>query len=136
MFYSVTVTSLLVLFPAPRDRDTHDKGPGYLGIAFEANDGPGIRITEIRPKGPAELSGLLVNDVLVKFNGETIDSDTNAFVLKIVRLRPGTTVPVELRRGDMTMTLKVRIGARPEDFPYPLPQREPVPEPIRLPDHK
>ncbi len=65
-------------------------------------------------------AGLHADDIIRKFNGEPIQFDT--FAKRIVRIRPGTVVPLEVERGDARLVIKVRIAARPEDFPFPLPE--------------
>jgi len=117
----LALNTLLLAFPAPRDRDPPDKGPGFLGVTFEGNEF-GIRVTEVRTDGPALGAGLKADDIVVKFDGEPIHFES--FAAKIIRIRPGTLVPLEVRRGSETLTIKVCIGVRPEDFPYPLPMQE------------
>lgn len=118
MFSTVVLNLLLLAYPAPRDREPPDKGPGYLGVTFEAADDKGIQITEIRPNGPAMHSKLQVHDIIRKFDGEPVNFRN--FSQKIVRVRPGTVVPMEIQRDSQKLLIKVKIGVRPDDFPYPL----------------
>jgi S1-C subfamily serine protease len=115
---------MLLAYPAPPEREPPDKGAGYLGITFHmVNDGQGgVEVAEVRPDGPAMGSGLRANDIIRKFNGETIVYES--FPRTIVRMRPGTVIPIEVQRGSQHLTLKVKLGARPEDFPYPLPEAD------------
>ncbi len=122
MFTSLAMSTLLLAYPAPREADPPDKGPGYLGVTFEGSDANGVLITDVRPDGPAINSGLRANDVIRKFNGEPIQFDT--FAKKIIRIRPGTVIPLEIQRGETSLVVKVKIGVRPDDFPYPLPEPE------------
>jgi predicted metalloprotease with PDZ domain len=125
MFTTLALQTMLVAFPAPRDREPPDKGPGFLGITFESADAEGVVITEVRSEGPAEKSGLKVNDIIRKFNGESIAFDS--FAKKIIRIRPGDVVPVDVQRNGQNIVIKVKIGIRPDDFPYPLPDLEDKP---------
>lgn len=125
MFMSLTLTTLMLAYPAPRDQAVPDKGPGYLGITFESDEG-GVRITEVRPDGPALAAGLRVNDVIRKFNDEPIQFDI--FAKKIVRIRPGTIIPLDVIRDGQSLIVKVRLGVRPDDFPYPVPGPENEPD--------
>lgn len=117
---TLALNAMLLAFPIPRDREAPDKGPGFLGITFESADADqAVQVTEVRPEGPADKSGLRGGDIIRKFNGEPVNF--GVFATKIIRIRPGTVVPVEVYRGAHTVTLKVKIGLRPEDFPYALP---------------
>ena len=128
MFATLVLQTVLLAFPAPRDREPTDKGPGFLGVTFEsAEQDQAVQITEVRPGGPADKAGLRASDIIRKFDGEPINFEL--FAKKIIRIRPGTVVPVEIHRGAKTMTLKVKIGLRPEDFPYALPNSEEQPLP-------
>jgi serine protease Do len=126
MFISVALQTLLVVYPVPREPAGPDKGPGYLGVAFQpANEG-GILVTEVHDKSPAQQSGVRVNDVIYKFDGQVL-GDTTEFVKLIVRTRPGSIVPTEVLREGRKLTIKLKVGVRPEDFPYPLPDTLPPP---------
>src|SRR4051794_29967526 len=107
MFTALALQTMLLAYPAPRDREPSDKGPGYLGIAFVAHDPQSVQITEVRPNGPAEKSGLRVQDIIRKFDGEPVDF--NLLPKKIIRIRPGTVVPVEVQRGGNPTVIKVKI---------------------------
>jgi predicted metalloprotease with PDZ domain len=130
MHTALALTTMLLAYPAPRDRDMPDKGPGYLGITFETGGEGGVMITEVRPDGPAMQAGLKASDVIRKFNGDPISFD--AFAKKIIRIRPGTVVPLDIMRDGNNMVIKVRIGIRPDDFPFPLPDSDdpPMPPPL------
>lgn len=122
MFTTLALQTMMLAYPAPRDREPPDKGPGFLGVTFEAGNMEGVLVTEVRPDGPADKAGLKVDDVIVKFNGESITFET--FAKKIVRIRPGTVIPLDVQRASKNMVIKVRIGVRPDDFPFPLPDQE------------
>jgi hypothetical protein len=66
-----------------------------------------------------------VHDIIRKFDGEPINFQN--FSKKIVRIRPGTIVPMEVQREAQKLVIKVRIGVRPDDFPYPLIDPEDTP---------
>jgi predicted metalloprotease with PDZ domain len=127
MFTTLALQTMLLAYPAPRDREPPDKGPGYVGVTFEAADPESVMITEIRPDGPADKAGLRVHDIIRKFDGQTVGFDT--FAKKIVRIRPGTVVPVQVQRDGENLTIKLKIGLRPDDFPYALPDIEDNPLP-------
>lgn len=122
MFTSLVLGTMIIAYPAPRDKEVTDKGPGYLGVTFEPADAEGVRVTDVRSDGPAMGAGLRPQDVIRKFNGEPIEFTT--FAQRIVRYRPGTVIPLNVERGGMNLVIKVKLGVRPDDFPYPLPEPE------------
>jgi len=125
MFTSLTLTAALALgAPALKDKEPPDKGPGYLGITFQKDDG-GLIVTEVKPDGPASKAGLKANDLITKLDGVAMaDAETGELVKMIGGMRPGTVVAVEVKRGPEALTLKVKLGSRPADFPA-TPQRIP-----------
>src|SRR5262249_17454787 len=127
MFAAMTVQALLILVPAPREKEGPDKGPGFLGIAYDEGDGNGFTITEVYENSPAKKAGLEVGDRLMTCEAKK-RSTIEAFQRQAIRTRPGSTVEVEIQRGTEKKKIKVKVGARPEDFPFPLPPPE-DPEP-------
>jgi len=127
MFTSITlVTALAVGAPALKDKEPPDKGPGYLGIMFQKDDG-GLIVTEVKADGPAAKAGLKANDLIVKLDGAAMaDAETVELVKMVAGMRPGTVIAVEVKRGPEMLTLKVKLGPRPADFPL-TPQRIPPP---------
>ncbi len=132
MYTALVLSTMLLAYPAPKDRELPDKGPGFLGVTFETASDGGVLITEVRSDGPAMLAGLKASDVIRKFNGEPITFD--GFAKRIIRVRPGTLVPLEVMRDGRNLAIKVRIGARPDDFPFPLPDLDDRPPMPSLPD--
>src|SRR4051812_47546445 len=125
MFTSLTLTAALALgAPALKDREPPDKGPGYLGITFQKDDG-GLIVTEVKPDGPASKAGLKANDLITKLDGVArAGGETGEVVKMIGGRRPGRVVAVEVKRGREALTLKVKLGSPPADSPAP-PQRIP-----------
>ena len=119
MFTTLALQTMILAFPAPREREPVDKGPGFVGITFGDANESGVLVTEVRPGGPADLAGMKADDIIRKFDGERISFEN--FPRRIIRYRPGTIVPVEILRGNKTLAMKVTIGLRPDDYPYPLP---------------
>lgn len=128
MFTSLTITTaLLVGAPALKDKGPPGKGPGYLGIMFQKDDG-GLVVTEVKADGPAAKAGLKANDLIVKLDGVAMaDAETGELVKMVAGMRPGTVIALEVKRGPETLTLKVKLGSRPPDF-TPTPQRIPPPD--------
>ena len=69
----------------------------------------GARIEELTPGGAAEQGGMLVGDVVVKFNSKNIKSAAD--LTAAVRLEPaGASARIELIREGQTKTILVTLG--------------------------
>jgi S1-C subfamily serine protease len=127
MTTSLTLMAALVIgAPALKDKEPVGKGPGYLGVRF-SKDGEGLVITDVQPDSPALKAGVRPNDILMKIDSTSLkDSDTGELVKTVGSMRPGTVVLLEIKRGNESLTIKVKLGVRPADFQtisptYPLP---------------
>lgn len=102
-------------------------GGPYLGFQLD-KDAPDCRIGEIYPKSPAEAVGLKKGDVVTRFGGQRI-ANSGELMLYLARQRPGDEVPIEVRRDDETLKLKLTVGRRPTTQPQqqqpPAPQQQP-----------
>lgn len=79
-----------------------------VGITIQARqDGQGLDIIKVEPKGPAEAAGVLPGDRLIGVDGESILNMTVAEVSELVRGPEGTEVALELLRQEQTLTLSV-----------------------------
>jgi len=88
-----------------------DPDAAYLGIAGDT-DAKECKIKEVTDDSPADKAGMKANDVITKLDGqkvETFDDLTKVLAKK----KAGDRVDVEVKRGDETLTLKVRLGKRP-----------------------
>jgi serine protease Do len=69
----------------------------------------GALLTEVQQDGPAARAGLRPGDVVLRFDGQ--DVDTHADLVRLTaHARPGDTVAVELLRRGTPLVLRVRIG--------------------------
>lgn len=92
---------------------------GYLGLALREPppglaEAAGAVVVGVEPRSPAALAGIQPGDIVVGFDGEEIAEPT-AFVLLLTRTPVGSEVPVEIVRGGVHQTIKVRVGRRPRD---------------------
>src|SRR5262249_33798093 len=74
--------------------------PGSLGVAFGPLDNGKLVVRQIYPSGAK--SGLRVGDVLVRYEGRTLDDSepsANAFVRAIRGAAPGDRMNLEILRG-------------------------------------
>jgi S1-C subfamily serine protease len=92
---------------------------GYLGAGLQsvrssraAEKASGVLVVSIDPDGPSARAGILVGDILTKWNGSPI-----ARVREIMRLlgpeSVDSTVELELMRGGAATSGKIVIGERP-----------------------
>jgi S1-C subfamily serine protease len=105
---------LLLLVPAPRDPLPDDKGKGFFGV--QLLDNGGVSITRVEPGSPAEKAGIQFNDIILAIDTAKVSTVNDAREI-IGRLRPGNIVLVDVRRGEQFLTIKVRVGVRPESAP-------------------
>jgi S1-C subfamily serine protease len=109
---SLTVTAMF--FPAPRDPAPDDKGRGFFGVQLVDNQG--VSITRVEPGSPADKAGFRPTDQILAIDTQKIPNVNEAREI-IGRLRPGMVACVEVRRGEKSLTIKVRVGVRPESIP-------------------
>ncbi len=96
---------------------------GWLGIgiqdltpelaqALKLSDPSGVLVANVQPGTPAEKAGLLRGDVIVRVNGESVDS-TGKLRNLIAAAGAGTKVTLELRREDKLKTVQLDLGEAP-----------------------
>ena len=96
---------------------------GWLGIGSQPVGIPegqragrghetGLLVVEIAPGSPALAGGLLVGDILVALDGQTVD-DGEALQALLGGERVGRPVAVQVLRGGALVTLEVTVGQRP-----------------------
>ncbi len=77
--------------------------------------GPGARVMSVGEASPAEKAGLRADDVVVRYDGEPINSIAELFTL-VQRSRVGETVEIEIWRDGQQQTVRATIEeARPEE---------------------
>ena len=75
----------------------------YLGIVSDPRwDGEGVMIGGVEAGSGAHRSGLTAGDVLMKLNGKPVDG-MYSIRAAMVGVRPGETVPVEVRRRNQVI---------------------------------
>ncbi len=83
---------------------------GWIG-AFGSYGSNGLKISRIKEKSPAQQSGLLEGDIIVKFSDKPISS-----VSQLARLveytAPGQRVPLEYIRAGQRRTVEIEIGEK------------------------
>jgi serine protease Do len=110
---------------------------GWLGVriqevtedvadAIGMDNAAGALVTDL-PEGPAAEAGIKAGDVIVSFDGKTVD-DTRQLVRIVGNAEVGKTVRVVVFRDGNTKTLKVTLGRR-EVAEGSLPAGQPEGEP-------
>ena len=74
-------------------------------------EGPGLRLSGVRPGGPAERAGLRAGDVVVRLSGRAID-DVYAYTEVLAGLEADVEVPVVAERDGRTIDLRVTPDSR------------------------
>jgi putative serine protease PepD len=79
-----------------------------LDMTFE---GPGGKVAEITPGGPAEGAGLQTGDVITRVDGDVV-SDGTALIVKIRANAPGDSVELTVERGGQTLQIPLTLQAQ------------------------
>ncbi len=97
---------------------------GYLGVyiqdvtpelakQFGLSQGGGVLVGEVSPDTPAAKAGLKKGDIILKLNGQTVDS-RNSLQVQISQTPPDTPVKMEIWRDGKTQDFTVKLGELPE----------------------
>jgi len=97
---------------------------GYLGVTIQdltanlakelkLNPWSGVLLAYVTPNGPADKAGLKSGDVVLQFDGKNF-SDSHEFGLAVARIRPGSTVSIEIARDGANQTLELTISKMPD----------------------
>jgi len=94
---------------------------GYHGIVFVPNilTRTPPYVDDVRPGSPAAKAGLKADDLVSFIDGEPIYSVT-AFHDYLKRTRPGTTIRLEVRRGDNLQTIELALTEHPKGTTPPV----------------
>ena len=96
---------------------------GYMGVLiqdvtpalakqFKLPDASGALVGDVTPKGPADRGGIESGDVVLEFNGKPV-RDSRQLKLQVAQTRPGTEVPVRLRRDGENQTIEITLQELP-----------------------
>jgi serine protease Do len=98
---------------------------GYLGLLpqdvsaslakqFGLSKATGALVASVEPNTPASKAGLKQGDVVLKVNGQEVDS-ANDLRLMISENQPGTTVTLTIWSDNKTQDVKVTLGELPQE---------------------
>ena len=85
-----------------------------LAESFGLSRPAGALVAQIMPQGPADEGGLQVGDVILSFNGQDIVMSSD-LPHAVGLVRPGTEATLVVMRDKRRQTLRMEIGALPED---------------------
>ena len=92
-------------------RPDRPQAGGYLGVTIEDRE-EGVQVTYVTPGSPADDAGIVVDDLLLKFDGKKV-VDRVDLVGRVQAKKPGTKVKLSIKRGDETLDVEVTLGKRP-----------------------
>jgi serine protease Do len=101
-----------------------------LASSFGLPKPAGALIAEVQKDGPAAKAGIVASDVVLKFAGKPVES-ANDLPRLVGAIKPGASVPVEVWRKGASKTLKVVLGAFPEETRQAAATPAPKPERLR-----
>jgi serine protease Do len=96
---------------------------GSIGVGFDANQktetlkvygsNHGVFVTNVESGGPADKAGIKVEDVIVAFNGRSVQ-DGDDLVNRVSAAPVGSEAALGVLRNGKPMTFKLKIGEREE----------------------
>lgn len=116
----------------PRGHSANLQGSsGYLGVgvqdvtpeiakALNLRDTAGVLVTFVTEGQAAARAGIHKNDVILEFNGQKVNSDSE-FTNSIIGKAPGTTVNLTILRGNTKQNRSATLGTRPLNLPLSVP---------------
>jgi len=98
---------------------------GWLGVtiqkmtpdlagSFGLDEPKGVLVNGVLPNGPAERSGLKRGDVIVKYDGQVLDS-FSALPKMVADTQPGQTVTLEILRDGKAESVQITIDKMQEE---------------------
>ncbi|MGQ9457279.1 MAG: S1C family serine protease [Anaerolineae bacterium] len=78
----------------------------------------GALVQYVEPQSPADQAGIQVGDLITAVGAQQVDIG-NPLDEVLLRFKPGDRVEITLQRGGEERTLRVTLGARPEDASKP-----------------
>jgi S1-C subfamily serine protease len=82
-----------------------------VGLTGREDGGQGAIITNVQADSPADLAGILIDDIVLSVDGEPIDGQLG-LVASIRDAIPGQVVKIEVSRAGKRMIFEVTLIAR------------------------
>ena len=112
--FSISVEEVLVVIEQLRAQANGAKRQeGFLGVGLPGREdgGQGAIITNVQADSPADLAGILIDDIVLSVDGEPIDGQLG-LVASIRDAIPGQVVKIEVSRAGKRMIFEVTLIAR------------------------
>ena len=112
--FSISVEEVLVVIEQLRAQANGTKRQeGFLGVGLTGREdgGQGAIITNVQADSPADLAGILIDDIVLSVDGEPIDGQLG-LVASIRDAIPGQVVKIEVSRAGKRMIFEVTLIAR------------------------
>jgi S1-C subfamily serine protease len=87
--------------------------PKNLKTALNLSSTGGVIVVNVEPDGPADHAGVLIGDVLVTFDGSSVNDTGDVLALLNSSDRVGKTVKLQIIRAGSLIELPVTIGEKP-----------------------
>jgi putative serine protease PepD len=84
-------------------------GRAYLGVQVTSVVGGGVLVAAVQAGGPAARAGIRAGDVIVAVD-KTPVANTDELAAVLAKVKPGTTIPVEVVRNRRKLTIDVQVG--------------------------
>jgi putative serine protease PepD len=82
-----------------------------IGVQVDVTyEGPGSRVQEVNPGGPADDAGLAAGDVIVAVEGRPV-TDSTELIVAIRSFAPGDTITLTVQEGSGTREVEVTLGS-------------------------
>jgi serine protease Do len=85
-----------------------------LADSFGLSQPTGALVSNVEQGGPADKAGIKVSDVILKFNGKTVNSSSDLPRI-VAATRPGSKVTVQLWRKGAVKEITLVVGELPSD---------------------
>lgn len=72
----------------------------------------GIGVATVESGSPADKAGIKANDIIIKFDGQTVQGE-EGFVGLLLKHKPGDTVTFTVVCGGQQQDIKVMLGQAP-----------------------
>lgn len=93
-------------------RTTGTSRTPIIGVSLDTEfTGPGARIAEVTPNGPAELAGLESGDLITKVDG-TVLADATQLIVTIRAKAPGDSVTLTVDRNGQSVEIPVTMDSQ------------------------
>ncbi len=112
--FSISVDEVLIVIEQLRAQANGvERLEGFLGVGLTGREdgGQGAIITDVRVGSPAEIAGIVVNDIVLSVDGEPIDGQAG-LVAAIRDAVPGQKVKIEISRAGKRLSFEATLVAR------------------------